>query len=156
MYRTFTDADSDGIDRTLSAVGVGAGVLLPGGLYGKALKRFRRWWNGPGDAAFHYTFKRFADSIKLNGLRPGQLSGKIFATPNGGLTPEQAMIELALDPERGLPDALIKIDLEGLRRAGYHVPDPTTVGQKYGMAGGGEEIVFDYVIPGRFLEIVPR
>lgn len=93
------------------------------------------------DEAYHYTFSRFVSSIERQDLRGGT-----YATPNGALSPLQAHIDLALRPNRGLPDTILRIDLEGLRRAGYQIPDVTQVGRSFGMPGGGYEVqspVFD-------------
>jgi hypothetical protein len=112
-----------------------------------------------GDEAFHYTSSRWIESITANGLRKGS-----YATPNGSLSPLQASLELALPPNRALPNAAIRIDLAGLRKAGYKVPTPTRVsstvtgagGRTYSMPGGGYEIQFPYSIPSEFLKVVPR
>ncbi len=111
------------------------------------------------DCAFHYTSSQWADSIKRGGLRPGT-----YATPNGGLGSLQSKLELALPPTRSAPDARIRIDLDGLRKAGFKLPttnrvsstvvDPRT-GRVYQMPGGGTEMQFPYEIPGEFLEVVP-
>ena len=71
---------------------------------------------GTADKAFHYTFGRAAASIEKNGLRAGS-----YATPNGTLSPLQAQIDLALSPNQGLRDALLSVDLAGLRQAGYQI-----------------------------------
>jgi hypothetical protein len=63
--------------------------------------------------------------------------------------------KLALPPNRALPDAAIRIDLAGLRKAGYEIPTPTRVsstvtgagGRTYSMPGGGYEMQFPYSIP---------
>jgi len=104
-----------------------------------------------GDEAFHYTFSRFAKSIESKGLRPGS-----YATPNGKLSPLQAQIDLALPPNRGLPDALIRVDLAGLRKAGYEIPRSNQVGRSFNMPGGGTEMQFPYAIPPEFLKVIPR
>ena len=54
----------------------------------------------------------------------------------GELSPLQAQIDLALPPNRGLPDAIIRINLAGLREAGYDLPPLRRVGRSYGMPGG--------------------
>ena len=111
------------------------------------------------ECAFHYTSSQWADAIKREGLRPGT-----YATPNGDLGSLQSKIELALPPTRLAPDTRIRIDLEGLRKAGFELPttnrvsstvvDPRT-GRVYQMPGGGTEMQFPYAIPGEFLEVVP-
>jgi hypothetical protein len=111
-----------------------------------------------GDEAFHYTSSRWLQSITTDGLRKGS-----YATPDGSLSPLQASLELALPPNRALPNAAIRIDLAGLRRAGYEVPNPTRVsstvssgGRTYSMPGGGYEVQFPYAIPPEFLKVVSR
>ena len=89
--------------------------------------------------SFHYTFGKAAPSIASEGLNPGS-----YVTPAGNLSPLQAHIDLALPPNRGLPDALLRVDLEGLRRDGYDIPAITRVGRSYGMPGGGYEMKFPY------------
>ena len=111
-----------------------------------------------GDEAFHYTSSKWIESITTNGLNKGA-----YATPNGSLSPLQASLELALPPNRALPDAALRIDLAGLRKAGYDIPLPTRVsstvshgGRTYSMPGGGYEMQFPYAIPPEFIKVVPR
>lgn len=111
-----------------------------------------------GDEAFHYTSSKWIESITTNGLNKGA-----YATPNGSLSPLQASLELALPPNRALPDAALRIDLAGLRKAGYEIPTPTRVsstvssgGRTYSMPGGGYEMQFPYAIPPEFIKVVPR
>ena len=101
------------------------------------------------DEAFHYTFRKYLEAIEKQGLRPGT-----YATPTGSLSPLQATIDLALSPNRGLPDAVVRIDLAGLRRAGFKIPDITQVGRSFRMPGGGAEMVFPYVIPPQFIKVI--
>lgn len=111
-----------------------------------------------GDTAYHYTFARYADSITKDGLRPGS-----YATPDGNLSPLQAQLDLALPPNRGLPEVKIRVDIAGLRDAGYAIPDATRVsstvsgadGRVYTMPGGGYQMQFAYAIPGQFLKVEP-
>jgi hypothetical protein len=70
------------------------------------------------------------------------------------LSPLQAQIDLALPPNRGLPGAMLRIDLDGLRRAGYDIPDVRQVGRSFNMPGGGHEIQFPYSIPPEFVKFV--
>jgi hypothetical protein len=76
----------------------------------------------------------------------------IYATTKSGLTPVQAQIELALTSNRGLPDALFEIDVEGLRKIGINpILGPRSVaGGNFG-AGGGVEIIFNKPIPAKYL-----
>ena len=81
----------------------------------------------------------------------------------GNLGPLQAQIELALRPNTGLRDARVRIDVAGLRTAGYDIPGVTRVsnvvrgpgGRVYTMPGGGFELRFPYDIPPEFLKLVP-
>jgi hypothetical protein len=107
--------------------------------------------------ASSYTFERYAASIEKDGLRPGS-----WATPAGDLSPLQAQVELALPPNRGLPDLVVRINLAGLKEAGYKIPAVTRVtnlvegkdGRLYSMPGGGWEMLFPYPIPPEFLTVV--
>jgi hypothetical protein len=104
----------------------------------------------PASEAFSYTFSKYLNSITKNGLRQGS-----YATKSGTLSPLQAQIELALPANRGLPDALVRIDLAGLRAAGYEIPSVTRVSSRYGLPGGGYEMQFPYPVPPQFLTVVP-
>jgi RHS repeat-associated protein len=95
--------------------------------------------------AFHYTTSKAIVSIEREGLRAGS-----YATPTGTLSPMQAQIDLALSPT-GLRDALVRVDLAGLRNAGYEIPPITQVGRSHGMPGGGFEMRFAYRIPPEFI-----
>lgn len=77
-------------------------------------------------------------------------------TPTGNLSPLQANIDLALSPNRGLPDALLRIDLRGMRSAGFEIPQAAQVGRSYGMPGGGLEMQFPYAVPPQFISVVPK
>ncbi len=109
-------------------------------------------------SAYHYTSSKWRDSIMEDGLRRGT-----YATPIGDLSPLQAQLELALPPTRDAPNMKIRIDLDGLRQAGYEIPAPKRVsgtvptgdGRVYQMPGGGYEIQFPYEIPPEYLEIIP-
>lgn len=104
----------------------------------------------PASEAFSYTFSKYLSSITKNGLRQGS-----YATRSGTLSPLQAQIELALPANRGLPDALVRIDLAGMRAAGYEIPGVTRVSSRFGLPGGGYEMQFPYPIPPQFLTVVP-
>jgi len=84
-----------------------------------------------GAKAFHHTVDAAVESISRTGLRPGS-----YATPTGGLSPLQAHIELALNPAGGARNAILQIDLAGLRGAGYQIPSATRVSGQFGMPGG--------------------
>jgi len=102
-----------------------------------------------GIEAFHHTFSDRLTSIKTHGLRQGT-----YATPTGTLSPIQAQIELALPPNRGLPDGVVRIDVAGLRKAGYKIPKITRVSSRFGLPGGGYEMRFPYPIPREFVTVV--
>jgi hypothetical protein len=57
---------------------------------------------------------------------------------------------------RGLPGATIRVDLAGMRQAGYDIGDFTQVGRKHNMPGGGTELQFKKAIPPKFLSVVCR
>lgn len=103
------------------------------------------------DEAFHYTSREAIQSIEKNGLRRGS-----YAAPRGDLSPLQAQIDLALPPNRGLRDSVVRVDLAGFRKSGYEVPDFSQVGRKFNMPGGGQEVQFPYSVPPDFLKVVPR
>ena len=88
-------------------------------------------------------------SVEENGLRAGS-----YATPNGDLSPMQAQIDLALPPNRGLPGVMVRVDVAGLRRAGYDIPEVNQVGRSFNMPGGGEEMQFPYPIPPESLKVI--
>ncbi len=69
------------------------------------------------------------------------------------LSPLQAKIELAL-PGNLPRNAVIEVDLAGLRNAGYVIPDATRVTAYKGLPGGGYEILFPYAIPPEFLRVI--
>lgn len=48
----------------------------------------------------------------------------------------------------------MRVDLAGLRQAGYEIPAVTRVGRAYGMPGGGFEMQFPYRIPPEFITVV--
>lgn len=102
-------------------------------------------------SAFHYTAREAIKSIEKNGLLPGQ-----YARLRGNLSPLQAQIDLALPPNRGLRNVVIRIDLAGMRAAGYKIPPVQQVGRKYGMPGGGTELRFPYAIPPKFLKVIRK
>jgi hypothetical protein len=81
------------------------------------------------------------------GLRSGS-----YATPRV-LSPLQAKIELAL-PGNLPRNAVLEVDLAGLRGAGYEIPNVTRVTSKAGLPGGGYEMQFPYAIPPEFLKVI--
>jgi len=104
---------------------------------------------GVAEEAFHYTFSNALSSIEANGLRQGT-----YATTTSELSPMQAQIDLALPPNRGLTDSIVRIDLNGLREAGYVIPQVTQVGRSFNMPGGGYEMQFNYPIPPEFITVI--
>jgi len=118
--------------------------------YGGA-KAFGAAEEAGADVAYHYTFREAVASIEKNGLRPGS-----YATPNGNLSPLQVQIDLALPPNRGLTNAVLRVDLAGLRKAGYEIPKITRVGRAFNMPGGGFEVRFPYEVPPEYISGVSR
>jgi hypothetical protein len=51
---------------------------------------------------------------------------------------------------------VIRIDLEGLRKAGYEIPSPTKVPAQFGQPGGGWQYFFEYMIPRDFITVLPQ
>ncbi|MCO6455264.1 MAG: hypothetical protein J5I93_08180, partial [Pirellulaceae bacterium] len=96
---------------------------------------------------YHYTG---ADPARImeRGLRPGA-SGKVWLTPNGSLTPTQAQLDLAMPPNRGLPQHLLEIDVKTLRELGIEVPQAQRVGRQYNLPGGDLEVPIPASIPPR-------
>jgi hypothetical protein len=82
-------------------------------------------------------------------LRPGA-SGNVFLTPQGGLSPLQAHIDLALPPNRAA-NALFEVDVGAMRRLGIDIPASTPVGRSYNMPGGGLEVPIPSRIPAEAL-----
>jgi hypothetical protein len=119
-----------------------------GGGYGGSTASGRSLFRRP-TSAFHHTFERQISGIERKGLKAGQ-----YATPTENLSPMQAQIDLALAPNYGLRDVRLRIDLEGLRRDGYKIPQITPVGRRYGMPGGGYEMQFPYRIPPKYITVI--
>lgn len=99
--------------------------------------------------AFHHTASKSVNDIMNSGLFPGS-----YATPTAGLSPLQAHIELALNPAKGPRNAILEIDLKGLRAAGFEIPPVTRVTSAFGMPGGGYEMNFPYAIPPEFIRVI--
>lgn len=89
------------------------------------------------------------EAILKTGLKRGS-----YLTTTGELSPLQAHIDLALSPNRGLPDVILRIDLNGLRAAGYEIPKPTSVARSNNMPGGGYEMHFPYPINPQFITVI--
>jgi RHS repeat-associated protein len=136
----------------VAAVGLGLSVITAGGSLelmegGAGAADLSAAEGMVGAKAFHFTTEEFAASILENGLRPGS-----YLTPTSGLSPIQASIELALNPAGGARNVMLEIDLQGLRAAGYEIPQATRVSGQFGMAGGGYEMQFPYSIPKEFIK----
>jgi hypothetical protein len=101
--------------------------------------------------AYHNTFGGVLERILEQGLNEGA-----YATTSGQLSPLQAQIDLALPPNRGLTNSVLRIDLDALRRDGFEIPPVTMVARKYGMPGGGTEMQFPYNIPPQYIQVVPK
>ena len=142
---TLISTDASGWERLLAA-GALAGELSGATDLLRAGKGVMRAVDDAADAlrAYKYTYSEFIDEIKENGLR--RIEGRnVFATPTGDLSSLGAQIELAL-PGNRMRNAVVKIDLEGLRKAGYKIPKPTRVTGQFGRPGGGWQYEFDYDI----------
>ena len=103
---------------------------------------------------YHYTTAPRAESIMQSGLKIGG-DGFGYTTPNGSFIPYQAQLELALPLARPLPDALLRIDANGLNQAGiFPVIGPRNVqGNLPGMGtGGGIEILYGQQIPSQYIQ----
>lgn len=59
-----------------------------------------------------------------------------------------------MSSNRGLRDAVLGVDLAGLRQAGYQIPEITQVGRSFGMPGGGYEMYFPYSILPEFITVI--
>lgn len=132
--------DFASLPRALGGLGVGilnAADDLAGG--GAAVARRARQAVKLPAKVYHYTRSSVAPLIERYGLL--SRTGTIYTTPDPNLSPLQAQIDLALPPNRGLPDALFEIDLAGLVAEGVQVTGPRLVGRWYNMPGGGIEVL---------------
>ncbi len=127
-------------------IGGPAGAIGGGIVGGLARGGLRLGARKASQKLFHFTQARNAAGIAKGGLRPGA-SGKNFLTPDGSLSPLQAQLDLAIPPNRGLPDALFEVDVQTLRRLGIDVPAPSQVGRSFNLPGGGQETLIDSLIP---------
>ena len=107
---------------------------------------------GKASKLYHYTSATPQDILK-RGLKPGD-SGKVFTTHTGNLSPLQAQIDLALPPNRGLPQHLIEIDVQTLKNMGINVPQGQQITRMFNMPGGGTEVVFPHAIPPEALNVI--
>lgn len=107
---------------------------------------------GNAEKLYHYT-SASPESILKNGLQPGA-SGKVFTTPTGNLSPMQAQIDLALPPNRGLPQHLIEIDVQTLKNMEINIPQGQQATKMFNMPGGGTEVVFPHAIPSEALRYI--
>lgn len=59
----------------------------------------------------------------------------------------QAQLNLALPPNRGVPDVLLEIDTKVLRDMGIEIPEASLVRRDFNMPGGGQETIFRTLLP---------
>jgi hypothetical protein len=89
-------------------------------------------------------------SIMREGLRPGT-----FVMRNGTAGPLPAQIDLMIS-RPGASRAVLRIDLDALRRAGYRIPEATADPRTRQSPGGGAEVTFPYAVPPRFIEVLEQ
>lgn len=94
---------------------------------------------------------RDRSSSNANKILETGLFEKSYATPNGTLSPLQARLELALNPQKALPDTILRIDLEAMAKNGYSIPTAARVRGANNMPGGGVEYFFPYPIPPTYI-----
>lgn len=138
----------------LMLCGPALGALSDSGSSSLAAKTTAGAADDAGRYLYHYTNPSAADSIAAGGLRTGR-DGFAYATPQDGLSPIQAQIELALPANRPLPGAVLRIDAHAMREAGINpVLGPRRVqGNLPGLGtGGGTELLFDQNIPSQFIQ----
>jgi hypothetical protein len=102
-----------------------------------------------GDYVYHYTSRQTATLIESSAL--GQAGRTLYLTPNGGLSPLQAGIELAL-PQTNTAGALFRVPTSALNSGQILRVGPVT-GNVLGRGGGGIEVVYSGEIP---LNLVTR
>ncbi len=97
----------------------------------------------------HYTQSENVESMLKESLVSEK--GVIYVTDDPNLSPVQALVDLALRPNRGAYDAVFE-DLAGLRSAGYEITGPVAGMRWNGLPGGGMEMqVRTEVIPPEYL-----
>jgi hypothetical protein len=101
------------------------------------------------ESLYHYS-PADAWSIESEGLISS--SGKVWATSSGSLSPIEAQTKLSLDPVKGLPNSVVKINVAKCLDAGLTIKGPSQVAGLYNMPGGGIE----YTIEGPPGVVVPR
>ncbi|MDP4259916.1 MAG: hypothetical protein Q8937_16940 [Bacteroidota bacterium] len=107
------------------------------------------------DVLYHYTSAGAAGNIAKEGLALSTTEKLVYATPNGGLTPIQAQIDLNLGLNRGVPSALLQIDARGLQNSGVTpVLGPRLVTGGNSGAGGGTEVIYNQKIDPKFIKRV--
>ncbi|MEI6584020.1 MAG: RHS repeat-associated core domain-containing protein [Chitinophagia bacterium] len=98
---------------------------------------------------YHYTSNEAAESILKTGLTVTEKRPFIYTTDVGTLTPFQAQIELALPANKALPNAILRIDVSGLKPALIR----KVTGNLPGLgAGGGREFLFNQNIPSNLIK----
>jgi hypothetical protein len=93
------------------------------------------------------------EEVLIHGLRPNR-EGLVFTTPSGNLSPLQAMVDLALPPNRGLPKHLYEIDVPTLRNLGYDIPAPNLITRAFDQPGGRMEVVFHHALPPEVIRVI--
>jgi len=111
-------------------------------------------WGTRPAKLYHYTGADPQSIVDSGALKTGNVSGKVYTTPNGDLSPLQAQIDLALQPNRGLPTHLLEIDSIKLQKMGIEIPKPQLVTRMFNMPGGGYEVVFSQRIPSSAITII--
>jgi RHS repeat-associated protein len=101
---------------------------------------------------YHYTSKEAAESISTQGLNVSK-DGFSYLTNKSNLSPLQAQIELALPANRKMPNAILQIDVSGLRPVMVRRVTGNMPG--YG-AGGGTEFLYNQKIPADLIKILKK
>lgn len=96
---------------------------------------------------YHYTSKETAALIESSTL--GQAGRTLYLTPNGGLSPLQAGIELAL-PQTNTAGALFRVPSSALEAGQILRVGPVT-GNVLGRGGGGVEVLYSGEVPLNFV-----
>lgn len=122
----------------------GALAVVPLALYGvKKLAGATRGVKGAGNSVYHYTDEATAEVIERSQLGlPGRTT---YLTPNGGLSPTQAGIELAL-PQRNTAQAVFEVSAKALNPSKISRTG-RVAGNVNSRGGGGTEILYEGAIP---------
>ena len=143
-FQILKDPTSTGFEQGAAGVSLVANALLPFlPNFGAFAKTAGNIGDDGGEFVYHYTSSLNVASINQGGLR----GNEVFTTPNGSLSPLQAQLDLALPPNRGLPDALFRIDLNQVRQLGIEFSNPQQIGRQFNLPGGGTEVIIYGPIP---------